>query len=87
MALDKLSYSKNWTNPEDFPTYEADETQVRADMQLLHSETQKYLNEVLVPKLEQLGVEQVLQVPEGAGFKYIRLNADRVLETSVDGDV
>ena len=30
-------------------------------------------------------METSVQLPEGAGFKYIRLNADRVLETSQDG--
>lgn len=46
---------------------------------------QKYINNVLIPALETLGVETSVQLPEGAGFKYIRLNADRVLETSQDG--
>lgn len=34
----KFEYSKDWRNPSDFPTVEADETQVRADMQLLFTE-------------------------------------------------
>ena len=38
MSLDKLSYSKEWTNPTDFPTMETDEAQVRADQQLLYDE-------------------------------------------------
>lgn len=46
---------------------------------------QEYINNVLIPALETLGVETSVQLPEGAGFKYIRLNADRVLETSQDG--
>ena len=39
-----LTFSKDWTNAEDFPTYEANEEQVRADMQLLHNETRDYIN-------------------------------------------
>lgn len=46
---------------------------------------QEYINVTLIPALETLGVETSVQLPEGAGFKYIRLNADRVLETSQDG--
>lgn len=39
----------------------------------------------LVDELESMGVETTVQLPTGAGFKYIRLNADKVLETSNDG--
>lgn len=57
--LKKLEYSKDWTNPEDFPsltftkdwesqddfpTIETDETQVRADMQYLYNEIRDYVN-------------------------------------------
>ena len=45
---------------------------------------QEYINVTLLPALEKLGVETSVQLPEEAGFKYIRLNADRVLETSQD---
>ena len=85
MALEKLTFTKDWTRPEDFPAYEADETQVRADMQRLHDEAKSYLNDVLIPHLEELGVEHILQIPTDAGMMYIRLNADKVLETSEDG--
>ena len=37
--LEKLEFSKDWTKAEDFPTYEPDESQVRADLQLLFSPT------------------------------------------------
>ena len=57
--LRELEYSKDWTNPEDFPsltftkdwesqddfpTIETDETQVRADMQYLYNEIRDYVN-------------------------------------------
>ena len=45
-----------------------------------------FLNDVLIPVLENLGVETSVQLPDGAGFKYIRLSADKVLETSEDGE-
>lgn len=45
-----------------------------------------YINETLIPELEDLGVETSVQLPENAaGFKYIRLNSDKVLEVSTDG--
>ena len=88
MSLDKLSYSKDWTNPTDFPTVETDEAQVRADQQLLYDEIKTFLNTKLIPALESLGVETTVQLPaNSAGFKYMRLNADKVLETSEDGAV
>ena len=49
---------------------------------------QTYMNETLIPALENLGVETAVLLPENeAGFKYIRLNADKVLEVSTDGNV
>ena len=39
----------------------------------------------LVDQLTALGVETTVQLPTAAGMKYIRLNADKVLETSMDG--
>lgn len=39
----------------------------------------------LVDQLTALGVETTVQLPTAAGMKYIRLNADKVLETSTDG--
>lgn len=49
---------------------------------------QTYMNETLIPALENLGVETAVLLPQNeAGFKYIRLNADKVLEVSPDGKV
>lgn len=48
---------------------------------------QTYMNETLIPALENLGVETAVLLPQNeAGFKYIRLNADKVLEVSIDGE-
>lgn len=85
MSLDRLKYTKDWTNPADFPTVETSEDRVRADMQLLYDEIKSFLNEDLIPALETLGVEATVQLPTPAGMKYIRLNSDKVLETSTDG--
>ena len=51
--LEKLTFSKDWTNADDFPTYEPDESQVRADLQLLHDEAKAAINK-LVEKLESV---------------------------------
>lgn len=49
---------------------------------------QTYINETLIPALENLGVETAVLLPQNeAGFKYIRLNEDKVLEVSTDGKV
>lgn len=85
MALEKLTFTKDWTNPNDFPAYEPDESAVRSDMQLLHSEARDFLNNVLIPALEQLGVEEIARIKTDAGFTYLRLSADKILETSDDG--
>ena len=46
-----------------------------------------YLNDTLLPGLEALGVGQAVLLPENsAGFKYLRLNSDKVLEVSADGE-
>jgi len=47
MAFEPLKFTKNWENPGDFPTYETDEQQVRADLQLLHDETKAALNRLV----------------------------------------
>ena len=46
---------------------------------------QKFINEQLIPELEGMGVGAMVLIPDGAGFKYMRLNEDKVLETSEDG--
>lgn len=59
----KLEYSRKWTNPVDFPTIETDETKVRADMQALYDEIQKFLNETLIPAMESLEKPVIANLP------------------------
>lgn len=59
----KLEYSKDWRNPADFPTIETDEAKVRADMQLLYTEIQTFLNNVLIPAMKQLENPTVETLP------------------------
>lgn len=51
MAFTKLTYTKNWENPDDFPTVETDERVVRRDQQLLYDEIKAHLNEVLTAEI------------------------------------
>lgn len=57
-VLTKLRFSKSWNSKADFPTYEMREEQVRADIQLLHDETQTAFNN-LVDDLESLSAENI----------------------------
>lgn len=51
ITIANFSFTKDWTNPTDFPTIVSGETQVRADMQLLHDEAKAYINNTLLPQL------------------------------------
>ena len=55
-SFEKLAFTKDWNNSSDFPTYEENEAQVRADMQALHDETKNFINEKLIPNIENLAV-------------------------------
>lgn len=52
-TIDKLSFTKDWTNPEDFPTVASDAVQARANIQRLHDETRDYLNTVMNPVVQE----------------------------------
>lgn len=47
MSLTHFDFSKSWENAEDFPTYEENEAQVRADMQCLYDELKNGLNNLM----------------------------------------
>ena len=47
MSISAFSYTKDWTNPDDFPTVETSEEQVRADIQLLYDEAKDKINEII----------------------------------------
>lgn len=48
-AFPLLGFTRSWENPDDYPTVELDETQVRKDMQSLHDEVKDYINNKLRP--------------------------------------
>ena len=45
--FDKYQFTKEWTNPSDFPTVETDESKVRSDAQLLHTETKNAIHKLI----------------------------------------
>lgn len=59
----KLEYSRDWRNPADFPTVEANETKVREDMQALYTEIQSFLNNILIPAIETLEKPTIENLP------------------------
>lgn len=52
--ITKMIYTKDWTNADDFPTYEGDEAKVRSDMQFLYNEILSYVNGALFNKLTEI---------------------------------
>ncbi len=47
MAFTRLTYERDWTKAEDFPTYESSEVQVRADMQYHPNAVKEFINTLL----------------------------------------
>lgn len=89
--FERLSYTKDWNNASDFPTYEENETQVRADMQLLHNEVRDFINDKLIPGVENLAVpgtgDMKTDVYDPAGvmqdvFAYARAQASAAVGTA-----
>ena len=58
MAVTPLSYAKSWENAEDFPTYQPDEAQVRADLQYFPAVLRTYINSVLIGAIEDLQTDK-----------------------------
>lgn len=54
MDIKDFLFSKDWTNPEDFPIVANDATQARQNIQLLHDEVKNFLNTVLIPALKSV---------------------------------
>ena len=52
--IPRLSYTKNWEDPADYATHQNNEIQNRKDIQSLFTEIQTYVNDVMLPRAEQL---------------------------------
>ncbi len=86
MSFERMQFTKNWNRPEDFPTYEDSEAQVRADIQLLFDELRDFLNGGLLPALEGGRGAAELQTTEGPLQQVLdRFKAD--IETLAAGGV
>lgn len=55
--IPRLQLSRNWENPADYATHQHSEVQNRRDIQSLFTEIVTYLNNVLLPRAEQLLAE------------------------------
>jgi hypothetical protein len=64
-VFDKYQFTKDWTNPSDFPTVETDETKVRSDAQLLHNETKNALHKLIDDLAAETAGENIGVVGEG----------------------
>lgn len=63
--FEKYQFTKEWTNPSDFPTVETDETKVRSDAQLLHNETKNALHKLIDELASETAGENIGVVGEG----------------------
>ncbi|MBR0281558.1 MAG: hypothetical protein IJQ81_08205 [Oscillibacter sp.] len=52
--IPRLTYSKNWEDPADYATRQNNEVQNRKDLQSLFTEIASYINNVMLPRAEQL---------------------------------
>lgn len=84
MALSKISFSKNWTNPDDFPTYEGTESKVREDMQLLHDETKEFINNTLTVELDAVQSNNVATFATQAALNAVIAGISPEISRSVD---
>ena len=65
--IPRLTYSKNWEDPADYATHQRNEVQNRKDMQSLFTEIASYLNDVMIPRAEQLISESAGSGGSGSG--------------------
>ena len=52
--IPRLHYTKNWEDPADYATHQNNEVQNRKDLQSLFTEIATYVNNVMLPRAEQL---------------------------------
>lgn len=87
MSLKRLLFEKLWTSSEDFPTLEENEERVREDFQYHPDAIKNFLNNVLLPALEKLGVEKILCTADPDELKYLKVSPDGEWFFSADGEV
>lgn len=67
MALSRLSFGRDWTDKNDFPSYLDNEAQVRADMQYHPNAVRDYINGMLLAELEANGAASQLGAVDSTG--------------------
>lgn len=79
VSIQKFEFTKDWTNPTDFPTFQPDEKQVREDQQELHNQTRDFINNVLLAAVIKVISDNQEYVQQAV--------ADAILGTVPDGSV
>ena len=87
MAFEQLSYTKDWTNPADFPTYEPDEAQVRADMQCLFNEIRSFINAKLVERLNGTGGAADILTSDGTSVEKALSDLEEAISRVAGGTI
>ena len=80
MAFTRLKFQKDWRREADFPTYQDSEEQVRADLQYHPDALRDFLNDELLPALENKGAAALLGAAIGEGAATIQSVLDRHAE-------
>jgi len=62
-AFPTLQYERDWTNPVDFPTWVEEEKTVREDLQYHPNAVKAYLNEILLPAIENYAMKKFIGTP------------------------
>lgn len=65
ISIQEFQFTKDWRNPTDFPTFQSDEEQVRADQQELHNQTRDFINSVLLQAVKK-AIEENQEYVENA---------------------
>lgn len=90
----KLEYTKDWKNPEDFPTYQPREEEVRADMQRLFDEMRDAFNNFLegvaasyIPftKTSEIDETDVQAAIENVQSQVKEASTGAIIDRSIDG--
>lgn len=76
MSLHELNYRKSWNNASDFPTYQSSEAQVRADLQYFPDAIRSYINDDLLPAIEDALQEVSLGAVADGSLTAAKLDAD-----------
>lgn len=82
MAITPFAFTKVWTNPTDFPTYEPNETKVREDLQKLHDETKDYINNTLLDAVDDAIADCLQQVEDAIEGVVVGTLPDNSLTTA-----